>query len=157
MSETFRCIGTLYQCSGFVTFWSISGSADPYLWLTDPDPALFVSNLPDTNKKITDIISSKIKSHKEVTKGFSNYFCLMMEGSGAGSVPPTNGSGSGSGRPKNLRILRIRIRLRLRNTVYGIYHNLLQKSTKVFIKITKNKKKLSPQNVLTPVPSVVQV
>ncbi len=44
--------------------------------------------------------SSKIKSHKEVTnsrnQGFSYYFCLMMEGSGAGSVLVTNGSG----RPK---------------------------------------------------------
>jgi hypothetical protein len=27
-----------------------SGSADPYLWLSDPDPALFVSNLQDAKK-----------------------------------------------------------------------------------------------------------
>ncbi len=38
-----------------------------------------------------------VNSQKEVTKqsrnqGFSNYFCLMMEGSGAGSVLVTNGS-----------------------------------------------------------------
>jgi hypothetical protein len=35
--------------SGFVTFWYGSGSADPYLWLTepDPDPAIFVSDLQD--------------------------------------------------------------------------------------------------------------
>jgi hypothetical protein len=26
-----------YQCWGCVTFWCGSGSADPYLWLTDPD------------------------------------------------------------------------------------------------------------------------
>ncbi len=38
------------QCSGSMTFWygSGSGSADPYLWLTHPDPtpdpAIFVSN-----------------------------------------------------------------------------------------------------------------
>ncbi len=38
---------------------------------------------------------------------FSYYFCLINEGSGAGSVPRT--TGSGSGRPKNIRILRIRI------------------------------------------------
>ncbi len=29
---------TLYQCSGSVTVWYGSGFADPYLWLTDPDP-----------------------------------------------------------------------------------------------------------------------
>jgi hypothetical protein len=55
----------------------------------------------------------KIKSHKEVTKsgnqGFSNYiFCLMIEGSGAGSISVTNGSGPE--KPKNLWILWIRIR-----------------------------------------------
>jgi hypothetical protein len=51
----------------------------------------------------------KIKSHKEVTHkdiGFSYYFCLMIERSGAGSragsQPQTNGSGSGSRRPKNV-------------------------------------------------------
>jgi hypothetical protein len=27
-----------------------SGSADPYHWLTDPDPALFVSGFQDANK-----------------------------------------------------------------------------------------------------------
>jgi hypothetical protein len=55
------------------------------------------------------------KSHKEVTvqnrinQGFSYYFCLMIEGSGAGSgagsVLVINGSGYGSGRPKSIRIL----------------------------------------------------
>jgi hypothetical protein len=44
---------------------------------------------------------SKIKSHKEVgNKGFSYYFCLMIEGSGSLSLI----NGSGSGRPKNIRI-----------------------------------------------------
>jgi len=37
--------------SGSVTFWYGSGSVDPYLGLTDPDPALFVSDLQDANKK----------------------------------------------------------------------------------------------------------
>jgi hypothetical protein len=33
-----------------VTFWYGSGSAGPsYLWLTDPDPAVFVSDLQDGN------------------------------------------------------------------------------------------------------------
>ena len=40
--------------------------------------------------------------------GFSYYFCLMIEGSGAGSVLVTNGSG----RPENIRI---RIGMRIRN------------------------------------------
>ncbi len=42
-------------------------------------------------------------------QGFPYYFCLMIEGSGSGSVPLTNGSGSEFKRPKNIRILRIRI------------------------------------------------
>jgi hypothetical protein len=45
-------------------------------------------------------IKSIKKSQKSENQGFSNYFCLMIEGSG--SVPLTNGSGSG--RPKNIRI-----------------------------------------------------
>ena len=44
------------QCSGSVTYWDGSGSADPYLLITDsdpvPDPALFVNNLQDANKKM---------------------------------------------------------------------------------------------------------
>jgi hypothetical protein len=50
--------------------------------------------------------SSKIKSLKTLqnsrNQDFSYYFCLMMEGSGAGSVLVTNGSGCGSGRPQNI-------------------------------------------------------
>jgi hypothetical protein len=48
---------TLRQCSGSVTFWYGSGSSNPYFWLMhpdddpDPDPALFVSDLQDANKK----------------------------------------------------------------------------------------------------------
>jgi hypothetical protein len=41
---------------------------------------------------------SKIKSQKEVTTGFSYYFCFMIEGSG--SIPLTNGSRSR--RPKKM-------------------------------------------------------
>jgi hypothetical protein len=67
--------------------WHFGPGPDPDLCLTDPDPALFVSDLQE-----------KIKSHKEVTNirnnVFSYYFCLMIEGSGTGSVPLTNGSGS---------------------------------------------------------------
>ncbi len=47
------------QCCGSVTFWYGSGSANPYLWLadSDPDPAIFVSDLQDV---------------------FSTYFCLLL-------------------------------------------------------------------------------
>ncbi len=57
-----------------------SGSADPFLRLTDPDPdpdpALFVSDLQDGCKQIFYLYfmkvhlhhSSQIKRHKEVTK-----------------------------------------------------------------------------------------
>ncbi len=57
---------------------------------------------------------STIKSQKDSqnsrNQGFSYYFCMMIEGSGSGSIPLT--SGSGSGRPKNMWI-------RIRNA--GIY------------------------------------
>ncbi len=51
-------------CCGSVTFWyeSGSGSADPYLWLTNPDndpapdpaldPVIFVRDLQDSNEKL---------------------------------------------------------------------------------------------------------
>jgi hypothetical protein len=59
---------------------------------------------------------SKIKSQKESSnsrnQGFSCYFCVMIEGSGSGSIPLT--SGFGSGRPKNMWI-------RIRNTDYFPY------------------------------------
>ncbi len=119
-----------------MTFWdgSGSGSADPCLWPMDPDPdpAIFVIDLQDASKKLifNTIFSayyflkvhlhhfSKIKSQKESqnsrNQGFSNYFCMMIEGSG--SIPLTSGSGSGSRRPKNMWIRWIRIRIRIRNT-----------------------------------------
>jgi hypothetical protein len=51
-----------------------------------------------------------------MNQGFSNYFCLMIEGSGPGSIPLTSGSGSGYGseRPKNMWILWIRFRIHIR-------------------------------------------
>ncbi len=66
---------------------------------SNPDPSIFITDLQDANKKIilkTKFFCillfkvllhhfSKIKSQKEVTKGFSYYFCLMIEGSGSGS------------------------------------------------------------------------
>ncbi len=123
-----------------MTFWCGSGSADPCLWLMDPDPAIFVIDLQDANKKqifyfifsayyclkIHLHLFSKIKCRKESqnsrNQGFSYYFCMMIEGSrswaGSGSMPLTNGSGSGSRRHKNMWIQCIRIRIRIRNTVW---------------------------------------
>ncbi len=42
------------QCCGSKTFWYGSGSrsADPCLWLMDPDPAIFVIDLQEANKKL---------------------------------------------------------------------------------------------------------
>jgi hypothetical protein len=44
------------QCSGTMTFWCGSGSADPCLWLMYPDPvpdpAIFVIDLQDASKKL---------------------------------------------------------------------------------------------------------
>jgi hypothetical protein len=62
---------------------------------SDPDPAIFVIDLKEANKKrikkkIFCLLLfegrlhhfSKVKSPKEVTnQGFSYYFCLMIEGS----------------------------------------------------------------------------
>ncbi len=111
-------------------FWGGSGSgySDPCFWLMDPDPdhAIFVIYLQHASKKLifNTIFSayyflkvhlrvhhfSKIKSQKESqnirNKGFSYYFCMMIEGSGSGSIPLT--SGSGSWRPKNMWIRWIR-------------------------------------------------
>ncbi len=98
------------QCCGSMTFWCGSGSADPCLWLmdpdpdADPDPSIFIIDLQDANKK---------KSQNIRNQGFSYWFCLMIEGSeagsragsGSGSIPLTNGSGW----PKNMWI-------RIRNT-----------------------------------------
>jgi hypothetical protein len=97
-----------------MTFWCGSGSADPCLWLMDPDPAIFVIDVQDASKKLifnTNFSAyyflkvhlhhfSKIKSQKESQnssiQGFSYYFCMIIEGSGSESRPLTSGSGSGS-------------------------------------------------------------
>ena len=121
------------QCSGSMTFWGESGSADPCFWLMDPDPAIFVIDLQDASKKqIFNTNSayyflkvhlhhfSKIKCKNESqnrrNQGFSYYFYMMIEGSESGSIPLT--SGSGSGRPKNMWI-RIRMQHCLKSGFVG--------------------------------------
>jgi hypothetical protein len=71
-------------------FWYGSGSADPYLVTTvmDPDPAIFISNLQDGNKKLFftkffclllfEATLSKNKSHKEVTKQLKSRFFFTI-------------------------------------------------------------------------------
>jgi hypothetical protein len=114
-----------------MTFWcgSGSGSVDPNLltngsgsgsWIVDP--AIFVIDLQDANNSFLQKIFclllfegtftsfSKIKSQKmsqnSRNQSFSYYFCTMIEGSGSGSIPLTNGS-------KNMWI---RIRIQICNT-----------------------------------------
>ncbi len=42
------------QCCGSMPFWCGSGSADPCLWLMDRDPAIFITDLQDANKKLIE-------------------------------------------------------------------------------------------------------
>jgi hypothetical protein len=92
---------------------------------SDPDPAIFVIDLQDANKKLILKKSlsayyflkvqhlhhfSRIKRPKEVTKQQESRFFLLFLldnrrartgfGAGSGSIPLTHGSGSG--RPKNM-------------------------------------------------------
>ncbi len=73
------------QCCGSMTFWCGSGSADPCLWLMDPDPdpAIFVIDLKRHQQKTSFSAYHflKIHLHHKTGKGFSYYFCLMIEGS----------------------------------------------------------------------------
>ncbi len=124
----------LCQCCGSMTFWCGSGSADPCLWLMDPDPSIFIIDLQDATKNyfkkrfflhitfwryfyiILQKLRVKKKSQNSRNQCFSYYFCLMIEGSRSGSIFLTNGSASGSRRPKNMWIRWIRIRIRIHNT-----------------------------------------
>ncbi len=60
---------TCAQCYGSMKFWygSRSGSADPYLWLidpdADPDPSIFVSDLQDINKIFCLLFFLKVHLH----------------------------------------------------------------------------------------------
>ncbi len=92
-------------------------SSDPhrYLLLSDPDSGGAKTYGFGTRVHLHH--SSKEKKSKKLlnsrNQGFSYYFFLMMEGSGAGSGLVTNGSECGSGRPKNIRIV-----IRIPNTAH---------------------------------------
>ncbi len=85
-----------------------SGSADPCLWLLDPDPDSYQDPAitviePSRHLHHFSKIKSKKKSQNSRNQGLSYYFCLMIEG-------------SWSRRPKNIGIRWIRIRIRISNT-----------------------------------------
>ncbi len=70
------------QCCGSMTFWYGSGSADPCLWLMDPDPAIFVIDLQDASKKLiffnsfSDFQRKKVK--KSIKKPVEMNVCLTI-------------------------------------------------------------------------------
>ncbi len=83
--------------------------------VSDRDPLVRSTN-PDRGnikqKYIYIIFQRKCpkESQNSRNQGFSYYFCMIIEGSGSGSIPII----SGSGRPKNMWIRWIRIRIRIR-------------------------------------------
>ena len=76
-----------------------SGSTDPIESGSNPDPDPKPVSLLVLKVHLKHFSKIKVikKSKNSRNQGFSNYFCLITEG-------------SGSRRPKNIRILRIRIR-----------------------------------------------
>jgi hypothetical protein len=100
------------QCSGFVTFWYGSEPSYPYLSLTDPDPALIVSDLQVADKKIINFslnfyTYSFLKVHLHHSLKIKVIFLLVD-----GKIRIHSNklrTGCGSRRPKNIRI-------RIRNT-----------------------------------------
>jgi len=78
-SQTER-VYTTDQCWGSMIFWCGFGSADPCLWLMDPDPdpVIFIIDLLGT---FTLCFKGKVKQKLQNSRnqGFS-YFCLLMEG-----------------------------------------------------------------------------
>jgi len=77
-----------------------SGSTDPYLWLTNPDPT------PDQTPFFSDF--------KDAKKTFS------LKNSRSGTVPLTNGSGYG--RAKNMQNLQIWIQFTIWNPNTALNH-----------------------------------
>jgi hypothetical protein len=125
------------QCSGSMTFWCGSGSADPCLCLVDLDPGsgfCYFRHWPSRCRQKTNFLKKffllitfcryiyiifqrqKSKRSKKRNQGFAYYFCLLIEGSGSGSTPLW----SGSGRSKKMWIRWIRIRNTAANRCSGI-------------------------------------
>jgi hypothetical protein len=101
---------------------------DPWHFGTDPDPDVFYAysflraHLHHSSRKET--LRKSKRSHKPVD--FSNFFCLLMEGSGFGAGSVHINYGNGSRRSKNIWIrLRIRNSLEYRGPmVCHLYHKM---------------------------------
>jgi hypothetical protein len=70
VSVVTKCQLPFFQCSGSMTFWCGSGSADPCsdYWIRirmrgDPDPAIFIIDLQDVNKQLIFL---------------TKFFCLLL-------------------------------------------------------------------------------
>ncbi len=127
----------MWQCCRSVTFLygSGCGSGSSYLhfWLTDPDadpggPKTYGSCGSGSGTLAHLHHLSKIKkfikkSQNSRNQCFSYYFCLMMEGSeagsGTGSVLVNNGSGCGSGSATRCSVCTCLSRYRLRRRWYS--------------------------------------
>ncbi len=72
----------MYQCSRSMRFWygSGSGSVDPYLWQTDPDPLFSSVNFktPTTTKISTFLLISFWRYNKEVKNSSNLGFFLLF-------------------------------------------------------------------------------
>ncbi len=82
------------------------------------------------------IIFKDKKSQSSRNQSFSYYFCLVIEGSGSGSTPLSNGSASGLRRPKNMWIRWIRVRIRNTDrgmSWEGLWQERQQKGVVIFV------------------------
>jgi hypothetical protein len=104
---------------------------------SEPDPAIFVIDLQDNNKKLilkkyvclllfegtfTSFFNDKKSKRSHKTVAIKVFLTIFLKMEGSGSISLTKGYGSGSRRPKNIRI---RIRIQIRNTgKYYLAHRL---------------------------------
>ncbi len=66
---------------GIRDIWYESGSEDPYLWLTDPDPAILVSGLQDSNQKFFFyffFFKITFSSYKHIKQEELRFFWLFL-------------------------------------------------------------------------------
>ncbi len=102
----------ILQYCGSVTYWYGSGSADPYLWLTDlglgsGSGSCYFRQWPSRwQLKILCFLRSFAfyfsKLHLDHFSTMKSHFCLMIEGSRGGSVPCSCSNGSGPRMLKNI-------------------------------------------------------
>ncbi len=87
----------LWQCWGSVTFWYGSGSSDPYLGLTDPDPTpfIFFHHLGTLTSVLKIKYFAKFCFEILFCKHYFSPLNTFEKREEISTVPPTNGSGSG--------------------------------------------------------------